>query len=143
MPTPIQPTIKYPNLVSASWINIETNEENDLIQKFNGKRDFSSCLFSEQKIEIEKNIFIQFRFDYSDINSTGDPMLDADFFDKNGEAVLKTKDMINAHHTPRELDISSNRYIYVFTYRDTFRLKIIFQKNNNQNIMGVARIIKA
>lgn len=101
----INPIDEYPNIVAATIRDMtEDDDERDLIQKIDrNKENWSVCLFAEDiKKKINNDEYrIVLRFDFSDKDEFGNPVLDLEVF-KNG---IKTTEFKRSHHTVKENDI--------------------------------------
>ncbi|MFA5361024.1 MAG: hypothetical protein WC290_01085 [archaeon] len=100
----INPTEKYPNIVGATIKDIKNDYKEDLMQKIDrNKENWSVCLFAEEiKKKIDDNEYkIVLRFDFSDKDEFGNPILDLEVFE-NGKKTDKFK---KYHHTVKKNEV--------------------------------------
>ncbi len=82
---------------------------------------------------------VQLRLDWSDMDSENNPTLDADFIIPGTTRFDKGMNADPAHHTNRKFDVSAQRYLYDFEYKEV-RLRLVVQLTVGREITGVANI---
>jgi hypothetical protein len=122
-------------VVKAILINHLNGDEFELEEK-----DGSYCHFLKDGDKLPHvDNFIRFRLDWKDLNSEGDPSLDADIVDGSGK---QYKEKLVAHHTSRERDLNTGEYVYRFL-QGTTEILFTTQLTMQANQRGTARIIRS
>ncbi|PYS98910.1 MAG: hypothetical protein DMF63_12585 [Acidobacteria bacterium] len=123
-----------PHIKNATALNIESDEKYIL-----GTREDKACHFFDPFPAGKYNV--QLRLDWGVIDNEGNPTLDADFIvlgTTQFDAVMKKHP---AHHTKRQFDKSTMKYLYDFEY-DEIKLRLIVQLSIGREITGVSNIVK-
>lgn len=111
-------TKKPEEIIEIRLLNIKTGDEHLLHEKPERSGGISRCSFMNDFTFGEYNV--QLRLDWGDIND-GEPILDGDIWtiDKmNKKHHLKG----SFHHTKKELDNETGRYVYTFKFNDDIEL---------------------
>jgi alpha-L-fucosidase 2 len=116
-------------IVSLKLIDINTHKEYAAEMKLDNRTvEPSRCHFFEP-IETQTHT-IRLRLDWSYI-SDGEPVLDADIFDKNTGKKIPTEE--SWHHTMKTLDPKSNEMLYQFEFND-YKANLTTVKNIHKEI---------
>lgn len=118
------------NIKSARLINSATGKEITLSTKP------GSCCHFAGRIPYAKHE-IGLRIDWSDMDASGDPTLDADFFNPGDTKPLKEPQFSKAHHTNKTL--KNGIWTYEFSF-DGLRLKLLLELTREQSIKGCSCI---
>src|SRR5437660_7297923 len=95
------------SIQDARLINSDTREEIAL-----SRRSDSCCHFADRIPHA--NYEVALRIDWSDMDVTGDPTLDADFFSSGDTKPLKDRQFRKAHHTHKALKDGIGTYDFSF-----------------------------
>jgi hypothetical protein len=126
----------------ARLINVLSNKEFALTTK-PGK----CCHFVERFFHEGYEIVL--RIDWSDMNQSGDPMLDADFYTPGETKPLDDKQFKRVHHTSKKLNADAGLWIYDFKFAFAdlslkladISLQLLLKLKITQEQTGIARIV--
>jgi hypothetical protein len=120
------------SIVRAEAIDLNTSKKHVLTTT----RD-SYCHFFQRFPVGSKEVGL--RLDWKDIDSNGDPKLDADVFNPGESKPIKDFKKFPSHQTPKKKDASTGLYIYEFEFEGT-KLSLQIQLTRVQEISGTACI---
>jgi hypothetical protein len=123
------------SIVSAEATDSRTSNKYSL-----GTKSGSNCQFFDRFPT--RNYEIQLRLDWNEVDSDGNPMLDADVYLPGETKPIKESVKFPSHHTPKLKDQSTGLYIYEFTFDGT-ELSFRVQYTHNQQITAVSNIVAA
>jgi hypothetical protein len=114
----------------ARLINVLSNKEFALTTK-----PEKCCHFVERFFHEGYEIVL--RIDWSDMNQSGDPMLDADFYTPGETKPLEDKQLKCLHHTSKKPN-ADGLWVYDFKFAD-LSLQLYLKVTREQT--GIARIV--
>jgi len=128
-------------IIAASLINLDTGERIQLEQ-----REGSYCHFSPDGQRKRFAYYeLRFRLDWKDLGLNGDPTLDVDLFDVEGNQLdSKTRARVlgKQHHVNREFDNRRGVYLYRFEKGEVI-FEYLTETTNQVHQTGTAMIVKA
>lgn len=132
--------MKVSTAIPRSIIHAEATDLNTSKTIVLGTRLDKRCHFFD-RFPIE-HYEVQLRLDWKDLDTSGDPMLDADIYLPGETKSIKGSTLFRAHHTPKKKVSSSELYLYEFVFDGT-NLSLQVRFTHQQHITGKARVITA
>ena len=120
-------------IIAARLINAASGKELAL-----KTRSGSCCHFVERFSHGKYEIGL--RIDWSDMDRSGDPTLDADFFTPGDTKPLREPQFKQVHHTRKAWDVAVELWVYDFDF-DDLSLRLLLELTRQRTITGTARIV--
>ncbi len=121
------------NIVAARLVNVASNKELSLTTKAE-----SCCHFVDRFLHGKYEVGL--RIDWSDMDRSGDPTLDADFFTPGSRNALREPQFKHVHHTRKTRNPDTGLLVYDFNLAD-LSLQLLLDLTREQTISGKARIV--
>jgi hypothetical protein len=102
-----------PGIVSATLEDLATGKSYQLTTKPQSDKQQSNCHFAAPRVP-RGEYEIGFRIDWSDLDASNSPTLDADFYRPGESRPIKECRGIPCHHTSRTHDPASGEWTYRF-----------------------------